>query len=170
MKKFAFFRRAILFLIISASFAGVTAAQVVGRFEQTESNAVPWYYYVSPGSRTIQIEVMGAVQAPGLYELNDDTSLNQLLALTGGPTMGPRAARMSRTVTLSLFRPASGSVTPVYESEILDGSLYAQNYPPLREGDVLRVDVVERTRFNWRDALQIITAAASAYLVFDRAR
>ena len=170
MKKLAFVRRALLFLIISVSLVGAADAQVVGRFEQTQSNAVPWYYYVSPGSRTIQVEVMGAVQAPGLYELNDDTSLNQLLALTGGPTMGPRATRMRRTVTLSLFRPASGSVTPVYESQILDGSLYAQDYPPLREGDVLRVDVVERTRFNWRDALQIITAGASAYLVFDRAR
>ena len=84
--------------------------------------------------------------------------------------MGPRATRTRRTVTISLFRPTSGSIEPIYESEILDGSLYSQDYPALREGDVFRVDVVERTRFNWRDALQIITAGASAYLVFERAR
>lgn len=163
-------RKLVLVLVASATFAGVASAQVVGRYEQTQSNAVPWYYYVTPGSRTIQVEVLGAVQAPGLYELNDDTSLNQLLALTGGPTMGPRATRTRRTVTLYLFRPSSGSMEPIYESDILEGSLYSPDYPPLREGDVLRVDVVERTRFNWRDALQIITAGASAYLVFDRAR
>src|SRR5690606_25370182 len=40
MKKF------VLVLIASASFASLASAQVVGRFEQTNSNAIPFYYYV----------------------------------------------------------------------------------------------------------------------------
>ncbi len=166
-------RRFVLSLVVVAAAAGLfldsAAAQVVGRFEQTESNATPYYYHVSPGSRTIQVTALGAVIAPGLYEVNDDTSLGQLLALTGGPQMGPRPRRTTRTVTVKLFRPNEGSMAPIYDSVIEEGSIYTTEYPQIAEGDILRVDVVERERFNWRDALQIITAAASAYLVFERA-
>ena len=162
-------RRVLLIVLAFFALAEVATAQVVGRYEQTESNATPYYYYVRPGSRTIQVNVIGAVSAPGLYEVNDDTSLGQLLALTGGPQMGTRQRRTSRTITIKLFRPAA-SAEPVYDSVVEDGAIYSTDYPPMFEGDVLRVDVIEKTRFNWRDALQIITAGASAYLVFDRAR
>lgn len=163
-------RTLIFFAAGLVAFSDAAVAQVVGRYEQTESNAGQYYYYVRPGSRTIQVNVIGAVGAPGLYEVSDDTSLGQLLALTGGPEMGPRQTRTRRTISIRLFRNSSGAVEPVYASAIAEDSMYTPDYPALVEGDVLRVDVVERTRFNWRDALQIVTAAASAYLVFDRAR
>lgn len=163
-------RQLILIVLLSSTFVGLAAAQSVGRYEQTESNAGPYYYYVVPGSRTIQVSVIGAVQSPGLYEVNDGTSLGQLIALTGGPQMGARAQRTRRNVTVRLFRPNGPAAEPIYDSVVEEGSIYTTEYPPLREGDILRVDVVERARFNWRDALQIVTAAASTYLIVDRAR
>ncbi|MCB0719703.1 MAG: SLBB domain-containing protein [Bacteroidetes bacterium] len=145
------------------------SAQMIGRVEQTESNAPDYFYYVQPGTRTIQVHMIGSVMSPGLYEVNDGTTLGQLIALSGGPQLGARQRRNKREVSIRLYRPSTDSAVPLFESELEDGALYTNSYPALQEGDVVRVDVIERTGFSWRDALQIVTATASAYIIFDRA-
>ncbi len=150
---------------VSTQFA---EAQVIGRVESIESNAPDYYFHVNSGASTIQLHVMGSVTSPGLYEVNDGTTLGQLIALAGGPVLGTRLRRNKRQVDIRLFRPSTGSSVPLFETELEEGSMYTNSYPALMEGDVLRVDVIERAGFGWRDALSIVTAAASAYIIFDR--
>jgi hypothetical protein len=161
-------------LFVAVSVVGLVpvhsaSAQVIGRVEATESNAPDYYFYVHQGARTIQLHVLGSVTSPGLYEVNDGTSLGQLLALAGGPVLGVRQKRNRRRVDIRVFRPSTNSAVPLFETELEEGSMYTNSYPALLEGDVIRVDVIERTGFGWRDALSIVTAAASAYIIFDRA-
>jgi protein involved in polysaccharide export with SLBB domain len=143
-------------------------AQSIGRVEETESNAPDYYYHVQTGSRTIQVHVFGAVRNSGLYEVNQGTSLAELLALSGGPQLDVRERRTRRKISVKLFRPTNGSNAPIYESELDDASLYTDSSTILQESDVVRVEVVNRSLFSWRDALQIVATAATVFLVLDQ--
>jgi hypothetical protein len=57
----------------------------------------------------------------------------------------------------------------VYDSSLSD--LVAEQksaYPTLQTGDIVRVEVVDRERFSWRDGLQIFTAGAAIALTIER--
>ncbi len=139
-------------------------AQTLGRVESTESNSGDYYFYVQPGERTIQVNMIGAVRSPGLYEIGTDVSLGQLLALSGGPIINSRQKRNKRDTQIRVIR--GGAVT--YNVNIEESETPYVNFSGLQEGDIVRVDVVERTPFGWRDGLQILTAAASFVLIVDR--
>ena len=145
-------------------FATVALFTVVGSVESTESNSGDYYFYVQPGERTIQVNMIGAVRSPGLYEIGTDVSLGQLLALSGGPIINSRQKRNKRDTQIRVIR--GGAVT--YNVNIEESETPYVNFSGLQEGDIVRVDVVERTPFGWRDGLQILTAAASFVLIVDR--
>lgn len=146
-------------------------AQRVGRVEETNTNIDTYHFYVQPGAATVQVQVLGTVQSPGLYELSEGTDLGTLLALTGGPSLNPREPSQRRTVTIRLYRAGgAGGPNLAYEATldeaIGDGSQGA--YPPLQDGDVLSVEVVERVRFNWRDIFTVLSAVAAVVYAIDR--
>ena len=139
-------------------------AQTLGRVESTESSAPDYYYFVQPGERTIQLHIIGSVSNPGLYEVGSETTLGQVLAIAGGPVMNPRPARNKRKVEVRVIR-SSGQV---YFADLEDENTRYVDFSGMQEGDIVRVDVVEKTAFGWRDGLQIVTAAASIALIYDR--
>ncbi|NND70180.1 MAG: hypothetical protein HKN43_01235 [Rhodothermales bacterium] len=152
-------------LIVAALFSTMTVdAQTLGRVESTESSAPDYYYFVQPGERTIQIHVIGSVKNSGLFEVGSETTLGQILAISGGPMMGPRSSRNKRKVQVRVLR-ASGLV---YAVDLEDDETPYVDFAGLQEGDIVRVDVVEKTTFGWRDGLQIVTAAVSIALIYDR--
>ncbi len=144
---------------------GTAASQNFGRVEQTLSTAPNYYSYYQPGFATVQVHVVGAVTTPGLYEVNEGTDLGVLMSLAGGPKMDVRRSAAKRKVELRLFR---GGEDPIFQVDLADASKNPSSYPVLEEGDVFRVDVIDRTRFSWRDALQIATASLSIYFLADR--
>lgn len=141
-------------------------AQSLGRVESTESNSSDYYYYVQPGERTIQVNLIGAVRSPGLYEIGTNVTLGQILALAGGPTMNARQKRNKRTTEVRVIR--DGRIT--YNVNIEEAETPYVDFGGLQEGDIVRVDVLESTPFGWRDGLQIVTATASLVLIVDRIR
>ena len=143
----------------------VVLAQNFGRVEQTESTSPNYYSYYQPGFATVQVHVIGSVPSPGLYEINEGTDLGVLMALAGGPSMDIRESRARRRIELRLFR---GGETPIFQVDLADSSVNPDSYPVLEEGDVFRVDVIDRTRFSWRDALQIATASLGVIFLADR--
>lgn len=156
----------VLLVFVALSGAIEVNAQSLGRVESTESNSSDYYFYVQPGERTIQVNLIGAVRSPGLYEVGTNVTLGQILALSGGPMMNPRQKRNRRATEVRVIR--DGRVT--YNVNIEDSETPYVDFEGLQEGDIVRVDVVERTPFGWRDGLQIVTAAASFVLIVDRIR
>lgn len=141
----------------------ISHAQNFGQVEETNTNVKAYFYFVEPGEGTIEVKVMGSVRNPGLYRLGEDTGLDQLMALTGGPVLGVRQEGRDRRTTVRLFRVREeGSQEMVFERAFAEGIASEEAvYPPLRDGDIMTVEVVEDRRFDWRDALTIVSAAGS---------
>ena len=153
----------VLFILTEFSYA-----QSLGRVAETESNIQSYYFFVEPGSPTVQVNVLGTVRWPGLYEIMEGTDLRQLLALSGGPLLNVQQSISRRRVTVRLFRAATEE--PLYEADFDRMIVNTESYPTLRDGDVLTVDVVERTRFTWRDFASIVGAVGSLAWALERIR
>ena len=143
-------------------------AQGLGRVDETTSNIPSYFFFVEPGAATVQVDVLGAVRAPGLYELTDGTDVGQLLALTGGPLLAPQQRASVRRVTIRLFRSSAGSAEPVYEQDLDEALKNIGTYPVLQDGDVLTVEVIERTRITWRDISSIVGTIGVLALAAER--
>lgn len=141
-------------------------AQTVGRVEQTESSSNAYYTFVEVGARTVQVQVLGSVASPGLYELTEGTDVGQVLALSGGPVLTPRAPVDKREVYVRVFRP--GTSVPIYEADLPATLTDPGAYPAFRDGDVMVVEVVERRGIDWRDIVSIANAVAVFVLALDR--
>lgn len=140
--------------------------QVVGRVEQTQSNSNAYFYHVLPGAMTVQVKVMGVVRAPGLYEVSQNTTLGQVLALSGGPLLGVLDGSEGRTVTIRLLRP--GAQAAVYEASFDRSMTRPEEYPVLLDGDTVTVEVIETRGFNWRDIFTVTGGLAALALAVER--
>jgi len=141
----------------------VCQAQDFGQVEETYTNAGAYFYFVEPGEGTIEVKVMGTVRNPGLYRLGVGTDLGQFLALTGGPVHDVRDRNRDRKTTIHLLRPQSGGERALIFEEDFEGGIttWSKSYPVLQDGDVMTVEVVRDRTFEWRDAVSIISAAAT---------
>ncbi|WP_420457139.1 hypothetical protein [Rubrivirga sp.] len=136
----------------------------IGQSEQTVSNAPGYYRHHLPGEATIQVQVEGSVVNPGLYEIADETDLRQLLALSGGPRVETRDRTSDRRIELRLIRPGTGLL---YGALLADAAANPAVIPPLRHDDALLVEVIERRRFGWQDAVTVIGAAGTVAFLYD---
>lgn len=139
-----------------------------GRVEEMKTNAGTYYYYVRPATPTIQVQVMGAVRSPGLYEVSDGTSVNQLLALTGGPSTGTRTNRQVIETILRVYRPSQKGPDPLFEERLSYAVSHPSTYPVLEHGDIITMEVIERERFSWRDFSRVISSVGILTLAIER--
>jgi len=133
-----------------------------------QSEGTSYHVFARPGQNTVQVLVLGSGIQAGLYEIGEGTDVAQLVALSGyGP--GVRRARDDRTVTIQLYRyNANRQRELVYDTSLNELVVERGIYPTLQTGDILRVEVVDRERFSWRDGLQIFTAGAAIALTIER--
>lgn len=142
----------LLVALTAPAFAQDASEGRIGRSELVVNTSPGYYVYHQPGEATIQVAVEGAVRNPGLYEVAVRTPLNRLLALTGGATYEGRTADERQRVEVRLFRPSEGVV---YRTTSDDVAATPDQYPPLREGDTVIVDVIRKRTFTWRDGIAI---------------
>lgn len=155
-------------LMLSLFYTDSALAQGLGRVEETTSNIPSYFYHVLPGAPTVQVDVLGTVRAPGLYELTEGTDVGQLLALAGGPVLMVRQRVLRREVTIRLFRSSSNGGAPIYESVLEQAVGDPETYPVLQDGDVLAVEVTERARITWRDISSIVGTIGVLALAVER--
>jgi len=129
--------------------AGPVRAQDLGG---REAGGTAYYTFARPGQNTIEVLVLGGQS--GIYEIGEDINLGQLMALAGG---GGRGGRRTK-VRIHLYRLENGQRTKLLGEGIKDLAARSR-YPPLQDGDVVRIET--RERFNWRDLLQISTTVLS---------
>ncbi len=142
----------------------------LGRVEQTESTSNAYFTHVRPGAPTVQVQILGAVPLPGLYELTAGAKLGEALALAGGPTMGTRFRLNPRTVTVRLYRPAANPTAPFYESELEANILRPGEHPVLEDGDIMTIEVVQRQSIGWRDIIALVNTVGLVALAIERIR
>jgi hypothetical protein len=142
---------------------GTAQAQDFGEVEETNSNVSSYFFFVEPGEGVIEVKVMGTVRQPGLYRVNPGIDLGTLLALSGGPVHDVRERNRDRETTIRLFRPRGGGEQALIFEEDFEGGITTRSaqYPQLQDGDVMTVEVVQDRTFEWRDAVSILSAAAT---------
>lgn len=150
----------LLFCFVLAC-AGPTHAQSI-----TTSSGVAVYRYANPGQPTMDIRIWGAVRSPGVYQVELDADLLDVLTLAGGPAIPSEDDRSVRSVRVEVLRNPAGVRSVVLETTL--DALTAQEapLPDLQDGDLVSLSVNTRQRFTWRDALSVTTSiAALAVLV-----
>lgn len=105
----------------------------------------------------LRVYVWGSVRTPGLYEVGPGYDAPAMLSLAGGPLVTTLRNRDRRTTTVRVLRP--GTDVPLFDGPIdaftLDAGAIA-----LRDGDVIEVEVRERTPFSLRDTITVIGGVA----------
>ncbi len=149
-------------LLAAASVPEAARAQI-DELDRSRYNRAAYYNYAEPADVTILVNAWGAVRYPGLYELPQGTSMSTLFSLAGGPATGAQERRERRTLTIRLARAQSGGAerAVIFEAEMEDAVYAFESDLTLQDGDVLTAEVYARPRFTWRDALPVVSAAAS---------
>ncbi len=136
----------------------------IGQSEQTVSTAPGYYRHHLPGEATIQIQVEGAVVNPGLYEIADETDLRRFWRSSRRP-----ARRRPRPQQRPPRRTAADPARHGHGLRRAPGRRRRQPgrdpaAPPRRRA---LVEVIERRRFGWQDAVTVIGAAGTVAFLYD---
>ena len=156
-------RLSALLLLVGA--LGAASAQAQGL---TAASGVAVFRYAPPGEPTMDIRVWGAVRSAGIYQVEYETSLLDVLTLAGGPALPAETDRTEQTVRVQVVRDPSGARTVVLAAEL--GELTDRDVvlPDLQDGDLVTLTPESRQRFTWRDALSVTSSVASLALLILR--
>ena len=145
----------IFFLCLLYSSQAEVNGQKLKRFEQIISQGTSLHIFADQGEPTIQVLVLGS-RSPGVYEIGPEVRIDQLLFLSGGSEFGKRVR-----VTIRVFREEVIDRRLIYESSLEDMLLTPSQYPDLSSGDVVMIEVREKSRFDWRDGVRIVATVTS---------
>jgi hypothetical protein len=120
-----------------------------------QTGGTAYYTFARPGQNTIEVLVLGGGRS-GVYEIGENINLGKLMALSGGGGGGSRTK-----VKVHHFRLENGKRNKILE-ENLDDLTDRPQYPPLRDGDVVRIET--KQTIGWRDGLRIVSTALSLTL------
>ena len=118
---------------------------------------------VEPAAR---VDVWGAVERPGLYEVGPEVDAQGILSLAGGPLLPTLFNNDRREVTIRYVRP--GSAAPLFEGPLDAFTRERTALPDPQDGDVIEVAVRQRSGFTFRDVITItggVAGIASAVVI-----
>ena len=116
-----------------------------------------------PGESTIPVIVMG-LGGQGLYEVGESVELDELLVLSGGTGLNPKANK----ITIRLYRDQGGQRAVAYEAPLERMLVDQAAYPNLQPGDMLYVESRPRRQWGWRDIFTLSTGISSLILLYYR--
>lgn len=140
--------------------------QEYGRLGDIQYSGTSYHIFARPGEATVQVIVMGA--GGGIYEIGENTRLDELFALVGGGGQVDLSERPSALTSVRLYRNQSAQRSLVYDASIEEMLTYPGAYPTLRDGDVFVIESKPIQRFGWRDGLSILTGVSALLLVSER--
>lgn len=136
--------------------------------DRSRLNTAAFYNYSEPGDVTIKVHVWGSVRFPGLYEIPRGTKLSELISLSGGPNIGERAKKSTRTVDLKLHRVDGNDRLVIFQMLMENEVVVTSEDPVLLTDDVLSYEAVLRQGFQWRDVFPIVSMVGTIVLIADR--
>ncbi|MEM6336500.1 MAG: SLBB domain-containing protein [Bacteroidota bacterium] len=143
-----------LSLVLCLAGYGVVDAQVFnGRetdLDRSRYGQAAVYKYAEQGDVTVAINVWGTVRNPGLYELPEGATLNDVVSMAGGPAnFVYDPTRSDRKITIEVARRTDGGYTTIVESDL--DALVGSSEMIMQDGDVIFLETLDRQRFNLRN-------------------
>lgn len=118
------------------------------------ASAASFYYISKPGELTMQVNIWGAVQKPGRYEIPTSTDLVQLVSYAGGPNQD---AKIDKVKIMRGIKKEGGTSKEEYFLDLEELSTIDESKLVLYPGDTIFID-----RSSWstvKDWLPIVTTA-----------
>ena len=134
----------------------------------TTSSGVAVYRYANPGQPTMEISVWGAVRSPGVYQVERNVDLIDVLTLAGGPAIPSEDDRTVQKVNVEILRDAGAGRIPVLATTLSALTVRDTPLPDLQDGDLVSLTAQTRQRFTWRDALSVTTSVAALAILILR--
>jgi len=120
------------------------------------TSAAAFYYVSKSGELTMQVNIWGAVQRPGRYEVPTSTDLVQLVSYAGGPNID---AAIDDVRITRLNKKEKDVIKSEYYVDLEKLSTTEESKLELNPGDTIFID----HRAGWstvRDVITIVTTAA----------
>lgn len=121
-----------------------------------------------PGRPTMMIYIWGTASTPGIWKVEKDVDLLELISSAQVPNFGATDNSTKSTVTVRLFRSSGGQRVEIFQSEMNDLLKSGKSYPALEENDILMIETKTKQRFNLQTVFSAIGAAASLVLLAIR--
>ena len=136
------------------------------------------YEYARPGQPTMTIYVWGSVSKPGIWVVEREATLVEILSLVNVQTEGNTQAGVRADRFLRVYRASEGAIpsegpypdhTLIYEMPIEEMLISPQPDLKFRDEDILAVEIeTHRTWFTLRNISSVIGTVASLTLLIIR--
>ena len=128
--------------------------------------------FARPGQPTMTLYLWGTVGTTGIWRVERDVDLIQLLSVAQVPGIGASQQDVRQNFILHIYREVNGERNQIYEEEIqnlIGGG--AKPVPPLQSGDILAVETQTRRRISLNlvfTTLRTVSSFLSLYLLLRR--
>lgn len=119
------------------------------------ASAASFYYISKPGELTMQVNIWGAIQKPGRYEIPTSTDIIQLISFAGGPNTD---AKMNKVRVTRALKDEGIVVRKEYYVDLDDLPNTETSKLELYPGDTIFIDHTSWSMV--RDVLTVVTTAA----------
>jgi hypothetical protein len=156
--------------------AGLLAGGLSPFAAQAQDLPLPEPGYVNefarPGQPTMTLYLWGAVGTTGIWRVERDVDLIQLLSVASVPGVGTAEGDVRRRFVLHIYRDEGGERREIYAEEVenLIGGGGAPA-PALQDGDILAIETRERRRISLDlvfTTLRTVSSFLSVYLLLRR--
>ena len=155
---------AILALVLSASPTWAQTPYYNPDIEVVQQ-AAAFSVFAEPGAPTIDVMLVNLGGSSALFRVGEETTLTQMLALSGGIAGTEENDRVIIRQTVSVLRDdGNGGRSVVYSAEPEQLFREPGRHPQLRSGDVVEIDSTYETvreRLTVREGIQIVASIAS---------
>lgn len=121
-----------------------------------------------PGRPTMFVYVWGTASTPGIWKVEKDVDLLDLMSSAQVPNFGAIDNTTKSTVTMRLYRTTGGQREEIFQSEMNALLTSGKTYPSLQENDIILIETKTKQRFNLQTVFSAIGAAASLVLLAIR--
>lgn len=124
--------------------------------------------YAPPGASTIQVYIWGSVGTTGIWRIEPDLDLVELLSVAGVTGIGTDEPEIRQRVNLRIYREGAAGRRMIYEERLDEVLAEGASYPLLESRDVLEVEVERRRGISFALVSQIMGTASSLTLLILR--
>ena len=126
--------------------------------------------YARPGRATMTVYLWGQVSTSGIWQVEENVDLIELLSAAGVPGIGTNQQETRQEIILHIYRRANEQRDEIYSRKMESVLEETQDVPDLQEGDVLVLEARERNRFSFSTLAQYVGTASTLALLFLRLR
>lgn len=124
--------------------------------------------YARSGRPTITVFIWGEVGTPGVWRVEPDVDLIELLSVVRVTGIGVDEVGTRRRTILRIYREEGGQRSEIYNVPLERIVSEGGAYPAFQDGDVLEVVTRSRGRVSFRIVAQVIGAASAVALLIIR--